>query len=99
MRLTSCFEATKDFCSWYFLYYFNDLLYSWSFDFFLLGKRSSNPENIDWAPSVFNHARAARKAKLVMKDQSRKIYEKLCDKRDKSMKKIINRGTKYSRYK
>ena len=44
-----------------------------SHDFLIfLGKRSYNPENVDWAPSVFNHARAASKAKLVMKDQSRK---------------------------
>ena len=35
------------------------------------GKRSDNPENVDWAPSVFNHSRAAPKAKLVMKDCKR----------------------------
>ena len=61
------------------------MIYS-SHDFlsFFSGKRSDNPENVDWAPSVFNHARVAPKAKLVMKDQSRKRYENLCEKRDKS---------------
>ena len=44
-------------------------------------------KNVDWAPSVFNHARAAPKVKLVMKDQSRKRHEKVCEKRDKSFKK------------
>ena len=62
------------------------MIYSWFSDFFS-GKRSDNPESVDWAPSVFNHARAAPKAKLVMKDQTRKRYEKLCEKRNKSMKK------------
>ena len=60
---------------------------SHGFLIFFSGKRSDNPENVDWAPSVFNHARAAPKAKLVMKDQTRKRYEKLCEKRNKSMKK------------
>ena len=54
---------------------------------FFSGKYSDDPENVDWAPSVFNYARAAPKAKLVTKDQSCKRYEKLCEKRDKSMKK------------
>ena len=54
---------------------------------FFSGKCSDNPENFDWAPSLFNRARAAPKAKLVMKDQSHKWYEKLYEKRDKSMKK------------
>ena len=54
---------------------------------FFSGKCSDNPENFDWAPSLFNRARAAPKAKLVMKDQSHKSYEKLYEKRDKSMKK------------
>ena len=60
------------------------------FWFFFSGKRSDNHENIDWAPSVFNHARAAPNAKLVMKDQSRKRYEKPCEKRDKSMEKKLS---------
>ena len=47
-------------------------------------------KNVDWAPSVFNHARAAPKAKLVMKDQSRKRHEKVCEKRDKSLKKKLS---------
>ena len=76
----------KDFCSRCFLYSSDDLLFSQFSDFFS-GKRSDIPENVDWAPSVFNHARAAPKAKLVMKDQSLKRYEKLCEERNKSMKK------------
>ena len=72
---------------------------SHAFLIFFLGKRSDNPENVDWVPSVFNHARAAPKTKLVMMDQSRKRFETLWEKRDKSMKKMINRGGKCSRYK
>lgn len=65
------------------------------------GTCSDNPENVEWAPSVFNdHARAASKAKLLMKDHSCKRYKKLCEKRNKFMKKIIiDRGEKYSCYK
>ena len=44
---------------------------SHNFLIFFSGKRSDNPENVDWAPSVFNHSRAAPKAKLVMKDCKR----------------------------
>ena len=58
-----------------------------SFLFFFSGKRSDNLANVDWSPSAFNHARAGTKSKLVMKDQSLKRYEKLCEKWDKSMKK------------
>ena len=60
---------------------------SHGFLLFFPGKCSDDPENVDWAPSVFNYARAAPKTKLVIKDQSCKRYEKLCEKRDKSMKK------------
>ena len=58
--------------------------------FFFLGKGSDNLENVDWAPSVFIDARTAPKAKLVMNFQSRKRYEKLFDKRNKSMKKELS---------
>ena len=60
---------------------------SYDFLIFFSGKRADNPENVDLTPSVFNYARAAPKAKLFMKDQSRKRYEKLCEKRNTSMRK------------
>ena len=63
---------------------------SHGFLLFFPGKCSDDPENVDWAPSVFNYARAAPKTKLVIKDQSCKRYEKLCEKRDKSMKKKLS---------
>ena len=77
------------------------MIYSYhDFLIFFSGKRSDNPANFDWVSSVFNHARAGPKSKLVMKDQSLKRYEKLCEKWDKSMKKkIINRAGKCSHYK
>ena len=45
---------------------------SHDFLIFFSGKCSDYPENVDWAPSLFNRARAVPKAKLVMKDQFRK---------------------------
>lgn len=58
-------------------YYFNVLHFSWFSDFFQAAKCSDNPEYLDWAPSIFNYARTAPKAKLFMKDQSHKIYKKV----------------------
>ena len=39
---------------------------------YFLGKRSDNPENIDWIPTNFNHQQARTKHKIIKADQCRK---------------------------
>ena len=37
-----------------------------------LGKRSDDPENIDWIPTIFNHKQARTKSDIIKIDQRRK---------------------------
>ena len=36
------------------------------------GKRSDDPENIDWIPTIFNHKQARTKSDIIKIDQRRK---------------------------
>ena len=38
---------------------------------YFLGKRSDNPDNIDWIPTSFNHNQARTKSKTIKFDQRR----------------------------
>ena len=49
--------------------------------FYFLGKRSDDPENIDWVPTIFNHKQARTKSDIIEVDQRRKRYASICEKR------------------
>ena len=46
-----------------------------------LGKRSDDPENIDWIPTIFNHKQARTKSDIIKIDQRRKRNKSICEKR------------------
>ena len=48
---------------------------------YFLGKRSDDPENIDWIPTVFTHKQARTKSEIIKVDQRRKRYKSICEKR------------------
>ena len=48
---------------------------------YFLGKRSEDPENIDWIPTIFNHKQARTKSGIIKVDQWRKRYKSICEKR------------------
>ena len=48
---------------------------------YFLGKRSDDPENIDWIPTIFNHKQARTKSEIIKVDQKTKIYNNICKKR------------------
>ena len=48
---------------------------------YFLGKRSDDPENIDWIQTIFNHKQARTKSEIIKVDQRRKRYKSICEKR------------------
>ena len=48
---------------------------------YFLGKRSDDPENIDWIPTIFTHKEARAKSEIIKVDQRRKRYKSICEKR------------------
>ena len=48
---------------------------------YFLGKRSDDPDNVDWIPTAFNSNQARTKPKIIKVDQRRKIYKSICEKR------------------
>ena len=48
---------------------------------YFLGKRSDDPENIDWIPTIFNHKQAIKKSEIIKVHQRRKRYKSICEKR------------------
>ena len=48
---------------------------------YFLGKRSDDPDNVDWIPTAFNNNQARTKSKIIKVDQRRKIYKSICEKR------------------
>ena len=51
--------------------------------FYFLGKRSEDPENIDWIPTIFNHKQARTKSENINVDQRRKRCKSIFQKRAK----------------
>ena len=47
---------------------------------YFLGKLSDDPENIDWIPTIFNHKQARTKSEIIVVDQRRKRYKRICEK-------------------
>ena len=62
---------------------------------YFLGKRSDEPENIDWIPTIFNHKQARSKSGIIKVDQQRKIYESICEKRASDASSNSNKNEKY----
>ncbi|XP_065682486.1 uncharacterized protein LOC136095754 [Hydra vulgaris] len=54
---------------------------------FVSGKRSDDPSDVDWSPSVFNHLGDATISSLIKKRKRKDCYKALCKKR--SFKKSI----------
>ncbi|XP_065685000.1 uncharacterized protein LOC124809391 [Hydra vulgaris] len=54
---------------------------------FVSGKRSDDPSDVDWSPSVFNHLGDATISSLIKKRKKKDCYKALCKKR--SFKKSI----------
>ena len=48
---------------------------------YFLGKRSDDPENIDWIPTIFTRKQARTKSEIIKVDQQRKRYKSICEKR------------------
>ena len=48
---------------------------------YFLGKRSDDPENIDWIPTIFNHKQVRKKSEIIKVDQRRKRYKSICETR------------------
>ena len=48
---------------------------------YFLDKRSDDPENIDWIPTIFTHKQARTKSGIIKVDQRRKRYKSICEKR------------------
>ena len=48
---------------------------------YFLGKRSDDPENIDWIPTIINHKQARSKSEIIKVNQRRKRYKSICEKR------------------
>ena len=48
---------------------------------YFLGKRSDDPDNIDWIPTIFNHKEGRSKSQIIKVDQRRKRYKSICERR------------------
>ena len=48
---------------------------------YFLGKRSDDPENIDWIPTIFKHKQRSSQSEIIKVDQWRKTYKSICEKR------------------
>ena len=48
---------------------------------YFLGKRSDDPENIDWIPTIYNHKQATTISDIIKVDHRGKRYKRICEKR------------------
>ena len=48
---------------------------------YFLGKRSDDPKNIDWIPTISNHKQARTKSEIIKGDRRRKRYKSIYEKR------------------
>ena len=61
---------------------------------YFLGKRSDDPENIDWIPTIFNHKQARSKSEIIKVHQRRKRYESICEERASDTSSNSNKNEK-----